>query len=546
MENFLSQEQVNEIGRLSARGENAQGNYSDIYLAIAEMLPHGDEKNWFLGAAQANAGEGAYSAMIRGYSARQMAARGIVYTDQLMQAASNEVAKRALEDILDSSRIQPDGRFSFPTIDEIAKNDATGVGKILFSELPLGDSARDDINNGGVNAGWAGGILFSALDSNQTWRLMSAGGSNQIDRLDDLKNILFAYDAYQAVFEAAVNTSANNAWSWGGLEQILSADLLIGLRTGYESTGVTSVWALISGELTYLLPDNAKPFGQLIERLGVSRVLDMIRGATQGQVITSETDSYMFPSVADVFFGAYGTSQLQSASVQLLPSDPSALLALARTDVNARAALAALSAISVPVEFAAGQRLSLYDEQTGTGTITNEWITDRSNMLAGLITKWTISETQQVTDFAAKDGFDYQDVASGQEVMVLPNPLVSFQPLVHRIYFGGDGVDTFEGQIGNDRLYGGGGDDILRGSAGTDYLEGSSGNDKLYGGEGSDTLVGGGNDDVLYGGENSDVLKGGQGNDNYFYENNGGTDLIEDQLGSNTLTILGKSISRSE
>ncbi|SER47434.1 Ca2+-binding protein, RTX toxin-related, partial [Pseudomonas cuatrocienegasensis] len=139
--------------------------------------------------------------------------------------------------------------------------------------------------------------------------------------------------------------------------------------------------------------------------------------------------------------------------------------------------------------------LSVYNPETGQGALTQEWMTDRSAMLAGLIKKWTISENQQVTDLAAKDGFDYQDFASGQEVLVLPDPFVAIQPLVHRVYFGSDGANTLEGNIGNDRFYGMGGNDILKGEAGNDYLEGGSGNDILNGGKGNDTLVGGADDD---------------------------------------------------
>ncbi|ARU88632.1 calcium-binding protein [Pseudomonas sp. M30-35] len=187
-------------------------------------------------------------------------------------------------------------------------------------------------------------------------------------------------------------------------------------------------------------------------------------------------------------------------------------------------------------------QLELYNESTGLGSLTQEWVADRSKMLGGLITKWTISENQQVTNYAAKDGFDYRDFASGQEVLVLPDPFVEFQPLVHRVYFGGDATDTLEGQIGNDRFYGMGGNDTLKGDAGHDYLEGGIGNDQLDGGDGRDTISGGNGDDEIIGGSGNDLLYGGGGRDIYEFRSGDGFDCIVDTDGIGSLKINGQSI----
>ena len=192
MEIYLTQTQIDQIRALYLAGANAQGNFSHIYKFIGDLLPESDEKNWFRGAEQANAGQGAYSALIRTYSQRQMQLRSIggLYTPELMQAASDEVATNALKDILGldgyPSRVQPDGTSLFPTMVDIAKNDATGVSDILFASLPVGDSARGDK----ANAGWSGTIFFSALNAPQTDRLISANGPT-LDVLEDLKHVLF-------------------------------------------------------------------------------------------------------------------------------------------------------------------------------------------------------------------------------------------------------------------------------------------------------------------------------------------------------------------
>ena len=116
---YLTQSQIDQITALKKAGPNAQGNYSHIYKFIGDLLPASDEKNWLRGAEQANAGQGVYSAMIRAYSQRQMELRGVAYSEALMQAASNNVATNALDDILRADRNQGNGQWTFPTMAEI-------------------------------------------------------------------------------------------------------------------------------------------------------------------------------------------------------------------------------------------------------------------------------------------------------------------------------------------------------------------------------------------------------------------------------------------
>ena len=238
MDITLTQAQIDHIREMWDAGPNAQGNYSDIYSYVASLLPLGsDERNWFLGAAQANAGQGAYSSLIREYTKRQMELRGIgdLYSSNLMQEASNRVAERAITDILDLTRINDDGTWSFPSMADIASNDAIGVGEILFDWLPSGDTARSGIDSdGGFNAAWSGTILFSALNASQTWRLTNSGGIN-FNTLDDAKNILFAYDALASgMISAKLATAYNYVFD----RMQFWTDGLIGLSTWWKSTTV--------------------------------------------------------------------------------------------------------------------------------------------------------------------------------------------------------------------------------------------------------------------------------------------------------------------
>jgi len=69
------------------------GKYDGAYRTVANMLPWGKVRNWFEGAEQANAGEGAFAVLIREYSKRQMELRDAKYSPELMQEASDAVAK---------------------------------------------------------------------------------------------------------------------------------------------------------------------------------------------------------------------------------------------------------------------------------------------------------------------------------------------------------------------------------------------------------------------------------------------------------------------
>lgn len=77
---------------------------------------------------------------------------------------------------------------------------------------------------------------------------------------------------------------------------------------------------------------------------------------------------------------------------------------------------------------------------------------------------------------------------------------------------GGNLVDSFAGDLGDDTLIGRGGDDLLYGGEGNDSLEGGTGNDVVSGGSGNDRLDGG---------VGADLLAGGNGNDIYIVDNIG-------------------------
>lgn len=117
---------------------------------------------------------------------------------------------------------------------------------------------------------------------------------------------------------------------------------------------------------------------------------------------------------------------------------------------------------------------------------------------------------------------------------------------------GNDVLDVQDGQGAVD-LLGGAGNDILKGGKGPNSLEGGDGNDLITGGDQRDTITGGdggddidagGGNDEITGGAGADYLRGQAGNDTYVYDTSSfGTDLIEDNQGSDVLYVAGQSLS---
>jgi Ca2+-binding RTX toxin-like protein len=74
-------------------------------------------------------------------------------------------------------------------------------------------------------------------------------------------------------------------------------------------------------------------------------------------------------------------------------------------------------------------------------------------------------------------------------------------------------IEEIVGSDSNDKMYGGEGIDIFEAEKGDDYFQGNGGNDKFYGDDGNDTAYGGIGDDELRGEGGDDTLYGGDGND---------------------------------
>lgn len=164
--------------------------------------------------------------------------------------------------------------------------------------------------------------------------------------------------------------------------------------------------------------------------------------------------------------------------------------------------------------------LDLYDEATGTGTMTDRYLADRAAMLAWRI-RYEVAGARD-DNYGQRDGpkpynedWDTNTVQGNWDFVDLGTRLPGGQPLTlaidgaglslsdHQVVFGTTANDTINGESESDSLYGMAGDDTLNGKEGSDYLEGHGGADTLTGGDGADTLLDAFGNDRLDGGDSN-------------------------------------------
>jgi trimeric autotransporter adhesin len=503
-----------ELALVRSMRENARlGNlgYWEIYQKVADLfaakgVSETDQSLlWLRGATEANADRGPFSALIRGYTESQAGLRGLTSTQVDLQRVSDQIAENFIAELL--GEVDNSVKGVLPSIDRIAERDATGVRAILFSGNRTDTSYTS-------NSAWSGTLLFSLLRSDQTNKLCSTGDATSIDTLSDLRDIIYAFVSYEKGLLAAA-TRATEDVLLGALTGQTERDLsilgpTIGSYVFGEGTREQLLSALTTGAGTGLVGNAFS----LIADIGANRILDMIIGSSLGRPVPGQTTDETFAETAAAFFGQLSPEQLQAVKAEILT--PEQLESRASTDVNARAALAGLSVVSVAVSPSVASHLTMYDESTGTGSITAEWIADRSRMLADLIIEGH-SNNRVITGRSPSENVRYYDVASNTQVLV-----GAVSPEQRRqVVFGADGGDDLKGFGRADRLFGGMGNDKLEGQGGNDFLQGDDGND------------------VLNGGSGQDVLSGGRGFDRYVFESGFGRDLISDADGQGLLEISG-------
>ena len=183
----------------------------------------------------------------------------------------------------------------------------------------------------------------------------------------------------------------------------------------------------------------------------------------------------------------------------------------------------------------ADQHLDLYDKNTGTGAMTEQYLKDRATFLTEVIKANRSDREFFASGIRIPGDVDYQDATTaykfvGGDIFVLENK---------QILFGGNNGEAINGGSKADHLYGGGGVDIIHGGDGDDYLQGDAGNDELFGDKNDDLLLGMDGNDKLDGGEGMDSLQGGRGDDELKGGDGAYFDLLYGGEGDDTL-IGGK------
>ncbi|MDQ1812606.1 calcium-binding protein [Massilia sp. CCM 9210] len=518
-------------------------------------------KLWLDVAVGANGNTGMHAAFIRTYTSRQGEARlGRKFTEAEMQRASNAVAVNFWINL--TANTNAEKNWSIPSISELARADASAIGVQLYGNLP-NDSAFI------ANAGWAGAIGFNLLGGAkpfETWRLLTAGdapdATAQFNRLDDLKNLLFAVDAYDAALKAGLVAGALSYLKLAAGISDDVPDLMAQLAISISSETLSPFITAVAGGTA------VAPYIIEIEKQGKFISLDMLRRTFLGNQITETEDNDAFVLNSVALFNAIDENAIGIEMVDNIPG----LKSSARASFGALMALESLSIFKVVGADGENKLTSahplIHQRWTKDATVTDAadngnlaypqlWLDDRAALLK-------VIGSRKFLDAGAPNSILYTDTALDLKLRVDSiNPMTS---AVARVAFGGnsadeltggeqadhlygmDGNDEAHGGKGNDSIFGGYGTDKLFGDGGNDRIYGDQGNDVLTGGEGHDTLIGGdGQDhligeagqDYLAGGKDADRLEGGEGFD--FYKAAGG-DTIKDSDGQGTVRYLQRYI----
>lgn len=426
------------------------------------------------------------------------------------------------------------------------------------------------------NSGWSGTILFSALDSDQTWRLLGSDKDTaKFDTLDDLRNVLFSRAAFSYAMGKAIekfneefNATFNDFATTGVLpvtkqedyQLILQfiADMGISLETlkNFDWSN-----ALQSNSLYAALFSSTSPARGLVQKLAQldnNSVLDMLRRSVYGNGISKTVTSDDFNTNALALFKQLGDAQTYGVTWSV-----GNLATQSKTDFTA---MVALNAASV---FRFTGTTALASLQSNNADLYAKWQQDLQNPNAASLgiqnfsDHWREDRAKLIEVLrdganAHSDGADQlyiEDRNLQMHFLLTQNgyfadPLGSISNvlLTDQVIFGADGAtDTITGGGGNDRLYAGSNSaERLVAGAGDAYLEGGGGNsnDTLVGGSGHDTLVAGlGASATLIAGTGGDTLYGGTGVTTFQFASGDGRDVVINASGLDKLVIDGVTLT---
>ncbi len=384
---------------------------------------------------------------------------------------------------------------------QLASSDASIAGGILFSESPVGDSAID------ANAGWSGSVLFSMFGTDETERLLSAGNANQFDTLEDLRNVLFAVDA----FNYAAEKADDNALSIGalGVLGLLRGELTVEFDIADRAflpriDSLSNLWDFSASAIFYgVIDDNWNPLLlKVIEGGNAESAIAFVAEQRRYKLVETLSELFDLGDVAvnsnnflsqaqSVFSYIQDHNHLSLSFTRLDSLDSAALFSEAQNSIAYRYALVNANAFVVEGDYGlyqAKNTIGQYDLESLSG----EYIESRADYLSALL-KYKRYDTEATSDLVDVNILQvYQDLEIGQQFVTFQNgndstvqvmsydlasalsDNISHHPVT---MFGSGTVEILAGSDDDDSLYGGVGNDTLIGGEGNDYLEGGSGND---------------------------------------------------------------------
>lgn len=555
--------ELNVARKSCPQAPNIGGDFVLLYQKLSEIISRHmsdaaldaetqqeliNAKLWLDVAIGANGNTGMHSAFIRSYTNRQGVLRlNREFSSAEMQTASNTVATNLWDNLIKN--------WEVPAINEIAGADASAIGKTLFPAL-LGDTAVT------ANAAWSGAIGFNLLGGSspwESWRLLTAGNRDSekdglhalaiFDRLDDLKNILFAVDAYDQALTAGFLASGASfarfmAHSQGGGAGGTAADLLAQFNIAYSSGKINPfIKTVVSGS-------PLSPYVNLLIDVGIGKVLDMLRRMVDGNVPGTSQSPAAFATNAFSFFNTIGDSK--ALGITLVDDS---LAALAPADFGALMALSAASLFRFTGEESSAllrvgnpRLYEKWSDDQAEGVLpenlnfTATWRSDRAMLISalrdalnahsGVDSQIYINDKELGLSFLLKP-FGYFPDPGGGNPAIPTTDQVLFGSKGSDVLIGSNNIDHLYGADGNDQLEGGGDADYIEGNDGNDLIDGGYGADRLLGGDDNDDMTGGADNDTLYGGKGEDILSGGDGND--VLDGGEGDDLLNGYAGNDTL-----------
>lgn len=369
---------------------NWQPAYNAVIQAIEQAQQHklvavDDQPNveavriWLKGALMVNAGQGRFSSFIRLYTQRQLALHGGDFTEAevgaLMQRSSDRIGEAVIkEGILGADNGE------LVTMDVIAERDAQQALTIVFASIDPADSAVRD------GAAWSGTVLFPMFAkpgvtcADETARLLQEGQAGEVSTLEDLRNVLFAIDAYADASERAIKFSgddykifldlifpkAHAGISWEAIRSFLS-----NLKTlmNQRSQGGTRMERILSGTI-------ASAPVVAVRKMGLMRVVDNLSTLLVPDHSIDDSD---FLSAARNVFGGLSHEQLDMPLSLLVGLAPQELVNFAQTTPSYLYAL--IHQAPFVFEDDAIYATALASGQLDAGQYSEEWLLAQAQQL---------------------------------------------------------------------------------------------------------------------------------------------------------------------